>query len=193
MTERPAEKRWLSALPLVGFALLAALFLYMFGARQGRNPSVLPSPLIGRPAPAFNLEALPDSGKPGLSDADLRQGHTTVVNLFASWCGPCRIEHPSLRALADNPLLKANGVSLVGVAYKDEPANALKFLTSEGNPYAAIGVDIKGRAAIDWGLTGVPETFVVRGDGTVAYKYTGPMTEQALREKVLPEIEKTLR
>jgi cytochrome c biogenesis protein CcmG/thiol:disulfide interchange protein DsbE len=165
----------------------------MFGARQGRDPSVLPSPLIGRPAPAFNLEALPDSGKPGLSDADLRQGHTTVVNLFASWCGPCRIEHPSLRALADNPLLKANGVSLVGVAYKDEPANALKFLTSEGNPYAAIGVDIKGRAAIDWGLTGVPETFVVRGDGTVAYKYTGPMTEQALREKVLPEIEKTLR
>jgi cytochrome c biogenesis protein CcmG/thiol:disulfide interchange protein DsbE len=193
MTEQPAKRGLLSALPLVGFALLAALFLYMFQLRQGRDPSVLPSPLIGRPAPAFNLEPLAESGKPGLSDADLRQGRTTVVNLFASWCGPCRIEHPSLQALADNLLLKANGVRLVGVAYKDEPANAMKFLSSEGNPYAAIGMDLKGRASIDWGLTGVPETFIVRGDGTIAYKFTGPITEQALREKVLPEIEKTLR
>jgi cytochrome c biogenesis protein CcmG/thiol:disulfide interchange protein DsbE len=193
MTEQPAKRGLLSALPLVGFALLAALFLYMFQLRQGRDPSVLPSPLIGRPAPAFNLEPLAESGKPGLSDADLRQGRTTVVNLFASWCGPCRIEHPSLQALADNLLLKANGVQLVGVAYKDEPANAMKFLSSEGNPYAAIGMDLKGRASIDWGLTGVPETFIVRGDGTIAYKFTGPITEQALREKVLPEIEKTLR
>jgi len=192
MTDQPKRGRLLSALPLVAFAVLAGLFLYMFVARQGRDPSVLPSPLIGRAAPAFTLDALPGSGKPGLSDADLRQGHTTVVNLFASWCGPCRVEHPSLRALAENSLLKNNGVRLVGVAYKDEPANALKFLSSEGDPYAAIGMDIKGRAAIDWGLTGVPETFVVRGDGTIAYKYTGPMTEQALREKVLPEIEKTL-
>jgi cytochrome c biogenesis protein CcmG, thiol:disulfide interchange protein DsbE len=192
MNEQPAKRSLLSALPLIGFAVLAALFLYMFVARQGRDPTVLPSPLIGRASPAFTLEALPGSGKPGLSDADLRQGHTTIVNLFASWCGPCRVEHPSLRALAENPILKNNGVRLVGVAYKDEPANALKFLSSEGDPYAAIGMDLKGRAAIDWGLTGVPETFVVRGDGTIAYKYTGPITEQALREKVLPEIEKTL-
>jgi cytochrome c biogenesis protein CcmG, thiol:disulfide interchange protein DsbE len=192
MTEQPAKRSLLSALPLLAFAVLAGLFLYMFVARQGRDPSVLPSPLIGRSAPSFTLEALPGSGKPGLSDADLRQGHTTIVNLFASWCGPCRVEHPSLRALAENPLLKDNGVRLIGVAYKDEPANALKFLASEGDPYAAIGMDLKGRAAIDWGLTGVPETFVVRGDGTIAFKYTGPMTEQALREKVLPEIEKTL-
>lgn len=193
MTERPPKRSLLSALPLIGFVVLAGLFLYMFVARQGRDPSALPSPLIGRSAPAFALEALPGSGKPGLSDADLRQGHTTIVNLFASWCGPCRVEHPSLHALTENPLLKDNGVRLVGVAYKDEPTNALKFLSSEGDPYAAIGMDIKGRAAIDWGLTGVPETFIVRGDGTIAYKYTGPMTEQALREKVLPEIEKTLR
>jgi len=192
VTEQPAKRSLLSALPLIGFAALAALFLYMFVARQGRDPSALPSPLIGRAAPAFALDPLPGSGKPGLSDADLRQGHTTIVNLFASWCGPCRVEHPSLRALAEDPMMKANDVRLVGVAYKDEPANALKFLSSEGDPYAAIGMDIKGRAAIDWGLTGVPETFVVRGDGTIAYKYTGPITEQALREKLLPEIEKTL-
>ncbi|SNB73219.1 cytochrome c biogenesis protein CcmG, thiol:disulfide interchange protein DsbE [Rhodoblastus acidophilus] len=191
--EQPKKGGVLAALPLVGFVLLAGLFLYMFQMREGRDASVLPSPLIGRPAPAFTLEALPGSGKPGLSDADLRQGHTTVVNLFASWCGPCRVEHPSLRLLLEDPMLKINDVRLVGIAYKDEPANALKFLSTEGDPYAAIGMDLKGRAAIDWGLTGVPETFVVRGDGTIAYKYTGPMTEQALREKVLPEIEKTLR
>jgi cytochrome c biogenesis protein CcmG/thiol:disulfide interchange protein DsbE len=191
VTEQPRQRRWLSALPLVGFILLAGLFLYMFQERHGRDASVLPSPLIGRAAPAFDLPPLPDSGKPGLSDADLRKGHTTVVNLFASWCGPCRVENPSLRALSENPLLEKNGVRLVGIVYKDEPANALKFLSTDGDPYAAIGMDLKGRAAIDWGLTGVPETFIVRGDGTVVYKYTGPITEQALRDIVLPEIEKT--
>lgn len=192
MTEQPAKRNWLSALPLVGFVLMAALFLYMFQQRQGRDASVLPSPLIGRAAPAFDLPPLPDSGRPGFSDADLRKGHTTIVNLFASWCGPCRVENPSLRALSENPLLAKNGVRLVGIVYKDEPANALQFLSSDGDPYAAIGMDSRGRAAIDWGLTGVPETFIVRGDGTVTFKFTGPITEQALREKVLPEIEKTL-
>ncbi len=193
MTEPPPKRSWTSALPFFGFVLLAGLFLYMFEARKGRDPSILPSPLIGRPAPVFNLDPLADSGKPGLSDADLRQGKTTIVNLFASWCGPCRIEHPVLRQIADNSTLREKGVRLVGVAYKDEPANALKFLSAEGDPYAAIGVDLKGRAGIDWGLTGVPETFIVRGDGTIAYKYTGPITEQAFREIVLPEIEKTFR
>ena len=193
MTEQARNKSLMSALPLLAFAMLAGLFLYMFEARKGRDPSILPSPLIGRSAPTFNLEALAESGKPGLSDLDLRQGRTTVVNLFASWCGPCRIEHPILRQIANNEILKEKGVRLVGIAYKDEPANARTFLSTEGDPYSAIGVDFKGRAGIDWGLTGVPETFIVRGDGTIAYKYTGPITEQAFRETVLPEIEKTLR
>ena len=190
-SDAPKQSRVMAALPLLGFALLAGLFL--FRLNTGGDHSILPSPLIGHPAPAFNLPALNGSGRPGLSDADLRQGKTTVINLFASWCGPCRIEHPTLRKISENETLKALGVRLVGVAYKDEPGNALQFLSAEGNPYAAIGMDVKGRAGIDWGLTGVPETFIIRGDGTIAYKYTGPITEQALKEVVLPEIEKTLK
>ncbi len=187
----PPPRRWIAALPLVGFAALAGLFaLRLF---SGHDPAILPSALVGHPAPAFNLPALPESSKPGLSDADLRKGQTTVVNIFASWCGPCRIEHPVLKKLSDNAALKAMGVRIVGVDYKDDPSNARRFLSGEGDPYDAIGADSSGRVGIDWGLTGVPETFIVRGDGTIAFKYTGPMTEQALNDIVLPEIEKTLR
>ncbi len=190
--EAPAGgRRWLTALPLVLFVALAGFFASRLFL--GRDPSVLPSVLIGHPAPAFNLPALPGSGKPGLSDADLRQGGVTVVNIFASWCGPCRIEHPNLRKLADNEALRAMGVRLVGVNYKDDPANALKFLSADGNPYAAIGEDSSGRTGIDWGLTGVPETFIIRGDGTIAFKYTGPITEEALNQTILPQIDKALR
>ena len=189
MSAEPQPRRWMAALPLLGFALLAGLFLLRLKA--GGDSSVLPSPLIGHQAPAFNLAPLPASGRPGLGDADLRQGRTTIVNLFASWCGPCRIEHPNLRSIGENQLLKTMGVRLVGIAYKDEPANAARFLASEGDPYDAIGVDLNGRVGIDWGLTGVPETFIIKGDGTIAFKYTGPITEQALRDTVLPEIEKT--
>jgi cytochrome c biogenesis protein CcmG/thiol:disulfide interchange protein DsbE len=107
--------------------------------------------------------------------------------------GPCRVEHPALKKLAANEALKAMGVRLVAVNYKDEPANARTYLASDGNPYSAIGADLNGRVGIDWGVTGVPETFIIRGDGTVAFKFTGPITERALNDVVLPEIEKTLR
>ncbi len=183
--------RWLAALPLVAFAGLAGLFALRLFA--GGDPSVLPSPLIGQQAPAFNLPALPATKKPGLSDADLRKGQTTVVNIFASWCGPCRLENPVLKQLANNQMVRAMSVRLVGVDYKDDPANAGSFLAADGDSYAAIGADASGRVGIDWGLTGVPETFIVRGDGVIAYKYTGPITEQALNEIILPQIQKTLR
>ncbi len=186
-----AGRRWIAFLPLLGFLALASLFLLRLRANQ--DPSILPSALIGRPAPAFKLAGLPSSGKPGLSDADLRQGKTTVVNFFASWCAPCRFENPMLSLLADNAELKARGVRLVGVDYKDDPANAMQFLSREGDPYAALGGDANGRVGINWGLTGVPETFIIRGDGTIAFKYTGPITEEALQSIVVPEIEKTLR
>jgi cytochrome c biogenesis protein CcmG/thiol:disulfide interchange protein DsbE len=190
--EAPAAgRRWIAALPLLVFAGMAAFFAWRLFL--GHDPSVLPSVLIGHQAPAFNLPALPDSGKPGLSDADLRKGGVTVVNIFASWCGPCRIEHPNLRKLAENEALAAMGVRLVGVNYKDDPANAMKFLQADGDPYAAIGMDSSGRVGIDWGLTGVPETFIVRGDGVIAFKYTGPITEEALNQTILPQIEKALR
>jgi cytochrome c biogenesis protein CcmG/thiol:disulfide interchange protein DsbE len=189
---RPAGgRRWAAALPLLVFAGMAGFFAWRLFI--GHDPSALPSVLIGHPAPAFNLPALAESGKPGLSDADLRKGGVTVVNIFASWCGPCRIEHPNLRKLSENQALAAMGVRLVGVNYKDDPANAMKFLKAEGDPYAAIGVDSSGRVGIDWGLTGVPETFIIRGDGTIAFKYTGPITEEALNQTILPQIEKALR
>jgi cytochrome c biogenesis protein CcmG, thiol:disulfide interchange protein DsbE len=190
--EAPAAgRRWITALPLLIFAGMAAFFGWRLFV--GHDPSLVPSALIGRPAPALNLAALPGSGRPGLSDADLRQGGVTVVNIFASWCGPCRLEHPNLRELSESPALKAMGVRLVGVNYKDDPANALKFLTEAGDPYAAIGTDASGRTGIDWGLTGVPETFIVRGDGVVAFKYTGPLTAEALNQTILPQIEKAQR
>lgn len=190
--ETPVARRsWMAALPFLIFAGMAAFFAWRLFL--GHDPSVLPSVLIGHQAPAFNLPALPDSGKPGLSDSDLRKGGVTVVNLFASWCGPCRIEHPNLRKLAENEALAAMGVRLVGVNYKDDPANAMQFLSAGGNPYAAIGMDSSGRVGIDWGLTGVPETFIIRGDGTIAFKYTGPITEEALNQTILPQIDKALR
>jgi cytochrome c biogenesis protein CcmG/thiol:disulfide interchange protein DsbE len=184
-------RRWIAALPLVIFVSMAAFFAWRL--YLGHDPSALPSALIGHQAPAFNLPPLPDSGKPGLSDADLRKGGVTVVNIFASWCGPCRLEHPNLRRLSENQALATMGVRLVGVNYKDDPANAKKFLAAEGDPYAAIGVDSSGRVGIDWGLTGVPETFIIRGDGTIAFKYTGPITEEAVNQSILPQIEKALR
>jgi cytochrome c biogenesis protein CcmG/thiol:disulfide interchange protein DsbE len=181
---------WKSALPLLAFLSLAGLFVLRL---QSGDHSALPSPLIGQPAPAFKLGPIPGGDRPGLSDADLRQGKTTVINFFASWCGPCRVEHPTLMKIAADGTLKAMGVRLVGINYKDAPANALQLLAADGNPFAAIGDDLNGRVGIDWGTTGVPETFIVRGDGTIAFKFTGPITERALKETILPEIEKSLR
>jgi cytochrome c biogenesis protein CcmG/thiol:disulfide interchange protein DsbE len=125
---------------------------------------------------------------PGLSRADLGNGRVTVINVFASWCAPCREEHPLLERLA-----RMNRVKLVGLAYKDEPQNTLKFLGELGNPFSAIGRDEKGRAAIDWGVYGVPETFVIGKDGRIAYKHIGPLTEASLTDVLLPEIDKAER
>ena len=183
-------RRWLAYLPLVAFLALAGLFLVRL---YSGDPQRLPSPLIGKPVPAFALPPLEGSGLAGLSDADLRQGKVTLVNVFASWCGPCRDEHPVLVELTKRPELAQAGVRLAGLAYKDEPGNSMKFLREMGNPYALIGVDRSGRVGIDWGVYGVPETFVVRGDGTIAYKFIGPLSPDALRGTLLPQIEKALR
>ncbi len=177
--------------PLVVFAALAALFVIRL---YSGNASLLPSTLVGRQVPAFALppvEGLPD--KPGFSDADLRQGKVTLVNVFASWCVPCHQEHELIMRLSADPALARAGVRLFGLAYKDEPANVRRFLVEAGDPFARIGADRKGRTAIDWGVYGVPETFVVKGDGTIAYRYAGPISEVSYREVILPEIEKALR
>jgi cytochrome c biogenesis protein CcmG/thiol:disulfide interchange protein DsbE len=173
----PAPRRRLFVLiPLALFALLAALFLARLFSG---DPQRLPSALIGKPAPAFTLpplDGLARDGKPvpGLS-TDALKGRVTLVNVWASWCAPCREEHPLLVELAKDP-----SVTLVGINYKDQPDNARRFLGALGNPFAAVGVDANGRAAIDWGVYGVPETFVIAPDGTNAYKHVGPLTAESL-------------
>jgi cytochrome c biogenesis protein CcmG, thiol:disulfide interchange protein DsbE len=174
---RASRMRILYLVPLFVFAALALLFLVRLYAG---DPSQVPSALIGRPVPAFTLEPLPGLSQagqpvPGLSDADLK-GRVTVVNVWASWCVPCRQEHPALVELAKNP-----AVRVVGINYKDNPENARRFLGSLGNPFAAVGIDPNGRAAIDWGVYGVPETFVVGPDGTIRHKHIGPLRPEQMR------------
>ena len=180
-------RRWLAFLPLAVFALLAAL---LFVRLYAGDPSKLPSALIDQSAPPLNLPGVDGAG--GLADADLRQGHVSVVNVFGSWCEPCRYEHPNLMALAADEELKRKGVVVYGVAQKDSPENVRRFLGALGDPYAKVGLDPDGRAGIDWGVYGVPETFVVRGDGTIAYKFVGPVTADELAAEVRPQILKAL-
>ncbi|MBZ0228389.1 MAG: DsbE family thiol:disulfide interchange protein [Bauldia sp.] len=172
-------------IPLAVFAALAAVFLIRL--ETGGNPEALPSALIGKAAPDFALPPLEGVGLPGLSHASLL-GKVSLVNIFASWCGPCRQEHPQLTELA-----RDDRIRVVGINYKDSAKNAVAFLEELGNPYAAIGVDANGRAAIDWGVYGVPETFIVGADGVILYKFIGPISEDALDRVVRPEIEAALK
>ena len=186
-SQRPPRRRLLALAPLLIFGALAILF---FARLFAGDASRIPSALIGQSAPPLDLPAL--DGAAALKDADLRQGHVSVVNIFASWCLPCHEEHAVLLDLAADKTLAAKGVRLIGVAQKDEPENIRRFLGAKGNPYANVGVDSNGRASIDWGVYGVPETFVVKGDGTIAFKLVGPMTAEALAQVVRPEIEKAM-
>ena len=184
----PQPRSALRFLPLILFGLLAALFLARLFAGDAAR---LPSALIDKPAPTFDLPALAGlETTPGLKTEDLRQGHVSIVNVFVSWCAPCRQEHPILMQLSGNESLKALGAELYGLSYKDEPENALGFLKEEGNPFGRIGVDPAGRTAIDFGVYGVPETFIVAGDGTIAYKFVGPLSPDAVTKILLPAIER---
>jgi cytochrome c biogenesis protein CcmG/thiol:disulfide interchange protein DsbE len=179
--EGPPPARWSGTRllwPLAIFGVIAGLFYF---ALQGGDPSKVPSALIGKPAPANTLPAL--EGLAGFSSADLKTGQPTVVNFFASWCAPCLQEHPQLMALKEQA-----GVRILGINYKDQAANARRFLGEHGNPFAAVGVDGNGRAGIEWGVIAVPETFVVDGRGTVVYKHTGPITRESLETRVIPAI-----
>jgi len=176
-------------LPLIVFIALAALFFYRLGAG---DPSRIPSALIGHPVPATDLPPLAGlerDGKavPGLSNATFH-GAVTLVNVWASWCVPCRDEVPFLDQLS-----KDSRIQLVGINYKDAPENARRFLNRYGNPFAASGRDETGRTAIDWGVYGVPETFLIGRDGRIAYKLVGPITADNLARTLEPEIEKALR
>lgn len=168
------------ALLLLPLLALAAL-LAVFAVNIDRDPGLLRSVLIDRPAPEFTLAAVPGLATPGFATADLR-GEVTVVNVFASWCVPCRAEHPLIAAL------QASGVRVFGINQKDAPEHARAFLEELGNPYARVGADSTGRTSIDWGVYGVPETFVVDADGIIVFKHVGPLTPQSFETEVLPAI-----
>lgn len=165
-------------LPLVIFAGFAGL---AFVGLQRDNPNELPSALTGKTAPAVVVAPLGD--EKSFNDNDLRDGTVKLVNYWASWCAPCRVEHPNLEKLAED------GLVIYGVNYKDKPDNALNFLKELGNPYAALGADATGRMALDWGVYGVPETYVIDGKGNIVLRFAGPITERVMQSTILPAIE----
>jgi len=187
-TPRKPRRNFLVALPLVGFLALAALFYVGLGAG---DPSRLPSALIGKPVPPTELPPVPGlevNGKavPGLTNATFA-GSVSLVNVWASWCVPCHDEAPLLEALGKDKRIK-----LLGINYKDAPDNARRFLNRYGNPFVATGRDENGRTSIDWGVYGVPETFLIGRDGRIAYKLIGPITAENLKVTLMPQIEKAL-
>ena len=185
----PRSPRWLVALPLLGFIALAGIFLLRL---HGGDPSKIPSALIGRPAPPTVLPPLvglvsDGTQVPGLDPAVFK-GKVSVVNVWASWCVPCHEEAPLLTKLGEDKRLQ-----LVGINYKDAADNARRFLGRYGNPFGVVGVDGNGRASIEWGVYGVPETFVVGREGTIVYKMVGPVTSDNVDTVLKVEIEKALK
>jgi cytochrome c biogenesis protein CcmG, thiol:disulfide interchange protein DsbE len=182
VTPEPARRKLgLALLPILIFAVLALIFWKgLYG-----NPSEIPSVLIGKPVPEFTLPAIEGSAIPGLASADLKSGGVSVVNIWASWCGPCRLEHPVLLELS-----KRKDIRLVGINNKDKAENARRFLGTLGQPYAAMGADANGRTTIDWGSYGVPETFIIDGKGIIRFKWIGPISPEIMSGVFANEIEK---
>lgn len=174
-----AKIRPLMVLPPLIFLGMAGLFYF---GMQRDDPDQLPTTLTGKQAPPVALTPLGDLQ--GFDDAALRDGEIKLVNFWASWCAPCRVEHPNLSALSTQ-----EGVAIYGVNYKDQPEKALGFLNELGNPYAATGADLQGRMAINWGLYGVPETYVIDGEGQVLMRFAGPVTQRVIRDQIAPLIE----
>jgi len=179
---QPMLRRFFLLLPLAIFAVAFALFLA--GLDPKRDPAALPSALAGRAAPALTLPPLAGSGSPGLGSEELTRPGVKLVNFFASWCLPCRAEHPALVRLA-----RQTGVEIIGIDYKDEAQAARDFLQEFENPFSRIGVDSNGRAGIEWGISGVPESFVVDGRGVVRFHQPGPITTAAQEAAVAKALE----
>ena len=171
--------RWIYLLPAAGFAVLA---LFLFKSLWSPAPDVIPSVLINKPAPRLVLPGL-DAQSAAFTPADLTAGHVSVVNVFASWCAPCRLEAVQLNSLSKLP-----GIAVYGLAQKDKPEATRAFLDEVGNPFARIARDDDGRASIEWGVYGVPETYVVDGKGIIRLKYVGPLSDDVLEKQVVPAI-----
>ncbi len=174
------SNRLIYLVPLSVFLVMAVYF----AVGLTKDPKILPSPLIDKPVPEFSLPPIEGGPGKGFSSADLRAGGVSVVNVFASWCGPCRTEHPFITRLATLKVAKVYGLN-----FKDAPKYALKWLKELGDPYDAIGADPKGRVGIDWGVYGIPETFIVDGTGKIRFKHVGPMNGDILENQILPVIE----
>lgn len=173
------RRRLVLGLPLLGVTGLLAVF----AGRLGQDPSLIPSALIGKPVPEFDLPPV-EGRTAGLSSADLRRG-VSLVNVFASWCVACREEHPFLMQLSASKTIPVNGLN-----YKDAPADAAAWLDANGDPYARTGADITGRVAIDWGVYGVPETYVIDAGGRIAYKAIGPLNAEIFAQTIEPVLHK---
>jgi cytochrome c biogenesis protein CcmG, thiol:disulfide interchange protein DsbE len=173
-------RRVLYILPVLAFIGLAYMF---FHSLNGPPPDQLPSALVGKHAPATNLPPL-DSSVPAFSSADFTKGHVTVLNVWASWCVPCRAEAPALAALSQR-----KGIALYGMVYEDRASAAREFLKESGNPFSRIDLDSDGRAGIEWGIYGVPETFVIDPKGVVRLRYAGPIVGETMNTVILPAIE----
>ena len=184
-----ARRRLVVLLPLAVLLALAVLFFFRLGSG---DPSRIPSALIGHPAPGTSLAPVPGllakDGKPlpGIDPTDFKDA-VTLVNVWASWCVPCHDEAPLLNTLSEDSRIR-----LIGINYKDQPDNARRFLGRYGNPFAAAGADLNGRASMEWGVYGVPETFLVGRDGRIAYKLVGPITQANIETVLKPEIDKAL-
>jgi cytochrome c biogenesis protein CcmG, thiol:disulfide interchange protein DsbE len=163
---------------LPGLLFLALAGYFGLALRPGYDPHTLPSAMIDKPAPEFDLAALTGDGKLAI---DALKGHVVVINFFASWCVPCRIEHPILMRLASQEKL-----ALYGIAYKDKPADTKRLLSQDGDPYRGIGVDADGRVGIDFGVYGVPETYVIDKSGHIRKRFVGPLTAEAVNNELLP-------
>ena len=174
-------RRLLYVLPALAFGVLVYVF---FRGLAGPAPDELPSALIDKPAPATDLPRL-DAAATAFTSRDFRGGHVTVLNVWASWCVPCRAEAPALAVLSD-----MKGVALYGLVYKDAPAKARSFLIEVGNPFARVDLDSDGSAGIEWGIYGVPETFVIDAKGIVRLRYAGPIVGNVLNDTILPAIER---
>ena len=192
MSEKVVKKprlAWGVFVPALAFFALVVVFAIML-TQEGRDTSTLPSALIGLAAPQTPLPPVAGlfdatgAPVPGLKPDQLL-GKISLVNVWASWCAPCRQEHPFLMSLAEDPRLQ-----IVGLNHKDKSENAVQFLDSLGNPYDLVGADTNGRASIEWGVYGVPETFLVGPDATIRYKHTGPLTPEIIERDLMPEIEK---
>ena len=188
---KPKPRIWSSILPLFVFLGIVGAS-YSLLSTEGRNVSALPSALLDKPAPDLGappLDGLKQNGKqiPGMTQA-MFQGKVSIVNVFASWCVPCRQEHPQIVKLGQD-----NRLQMVGINHKDSNKNALGFLAELGNPYDVVGVDRKGRASIEWGVYGVPETFIVNKQGRIIFKHVGPVNKRDLEERLMPIIEDALK